>query len=149
MPITGDRPGENGMNEIVVGVDETETAGRAAATAAELAADMGVPLHMVMCVSGSPEDVTVGGERVHLDPVERARNFLGSLRFERNPPETSTFVSVAAPAEVICAEAERLDAQIIVVGNRRVQGLARVLGSVGVDVLRRAHCDVLIAHTTG
>lgn len=137
------------MNEIVVGVDESETARRAAETAAGLAADMGVPLHMVMCVSGSAEDVGVGGEQVHLDPVERARTFLVSLRFETMPLTISTHVSLDAPAPAICAEAERIGAQVIVVGNRRVQGISRILGSVAVDVTRYAPCDVLIANTTG
>lgn len=137
------------MNEIVVGVDESESAGRAAETAADLAVDLEVPLHLVMCVTGVAEEVTVGGERVHLDPAERARTFLAALRFERAPSEISTHVSFESPASAICQEAERLDAQIIVVGNRRVQGISRVLGSVGVDVMRNAHCDVLIAHTKG
>lgn len=137
------------MNEIVVGVDESKTAGRAAETAAELAADLGVPLHLVMCVTGVAEEITVGEEQVHLDPAKRARTFLDSLRFERTPPEISTHVSLDSPATAICQEAERLDAQIIVVGNRRVQGISRLLGSVGVDVMRNAHCNVLIAHTKG
>ena len=38
---------------------------------------------------------------------------------------------------------------MIVVGNRRVQGVSRVLGSIASDVLRRAPCDVLIVNTTG
>ncbi|MCP3973298.1 MAG: universal stress protein, partial [bacterium] len=40
------------------------------------------------------------------------------------------------------------NARMIVVGNRRVQGIARVLGSVASDVAKRAPCSVLIAHTT-
>ena len=49
---------------------------------------------------------------------------------------------------MLCAEAVRLDASTIVVGNRRVQGASRLLGSVAVSVLRSAPCDVLIAQTT-
>jgi nucleotide-binding universal stress UspA family protein len=137
------------VNEIVVGVDESETAGRAVATAADLAADMGVPLHMVMCVSDGAEEIVVGSEHLHLDPKERAVNHLSSFRFEKTPPAVSTHVSSDPPARAICAEADRLDAQIIVVGNRRVQGISRVLGSVAADVMRHAPCDVLIAHTQG
>jgi nucleotide-binding universal stress UspA family protein len=33
--------------------------------------------------------------------------------------------------------------------DRRVRGVARVLGSVAGDVLRHAECDVLIVNTTG
>ena len=37
---------------------------------------------------------------------------------------------------------------MIVVGNRRVQGATRVLGSIANDVARQAPCNVLIVHTT-
>ena len=36
---------------------------------------------------------------------------------------------------------------MIVVGNKRVQGLARVLGSVASAVAQHAPCDVYIAKT--
>jgi nucleotide-binding universal stress UspA family protein len=36
---------------------------------------------------------------------------------------------------------------LIVVGNVRMQGLGRVLGSVGSDVLHQAPCSVLIVKT--
>jgi nucleotide-binding universal stress UspA family protein len=49
---------------------------------------------------------------------------------------------------MLCEEAERLDARTIVVGNRRVQGISRVLGSVASDVTRQAPCAVLIANTS-
>ncbi len=137
------------MNEIVVGVDKSETARRAVETAAQVAADLGVPLHLVMCVSGVTENVTIDGERRQLDSVESGHEYLASLQFAARPAKMSTHVSFQDPATEICAEAERLGAQIIVVGNRRVQGISRVLGSVAADVLRRADCDVLIAHTKG
>jgi nucleotide-binding universal stress UspA family protein len=50
---------------------------------------------------------------------------------------------------VMCEEARRLEARMIVVGNRRVQGAARVLGSIASDVAKHAPCDVYIANTTG
>jgi CRP-like cAMP-binding protein len=40
-----------------------------------------------------------------------------------------------------------MDATMIVVGNRRVQGAKRLLGSIASDVLHHASCDVLVAHT--
>jgi nucleotide-binding universal stress UspA family protein len=48
----------------------------------------------------------------------------------------------------MCDEADRLNAQLIVVGNNRVQGIGRVLGAIALDVARRASCDVLISDTT-
>ena len=37
---------------------------------------------------------------------------------------------------------------MIIVGNRRVQGAARILGSIATDVLHIAPCNVLVVHTT-
>ena len=51
------------------------------------------------------------------------------------------------PATALCEEATRLEASTIVVGNKRVQGAARVLGSIAGDVAKRAPCNVLIVHT--
>jgi len=44
-------------------------------------------------------------------------------------------------------EAESLGADLIVVGNKRVQGLGRILGSIAEDVAHHSTCDVYIAHT--
>ena len=49
-------------------------------------------------------------------------------------PDTTYAVVVADPATSLCDEAVRLDASMIVVGNKRVQGAARVLGSIAGDV---------------
>jgi nucleotide-binding universal stress UspA family protein len=58
-------------------------------------------------------------------------------------------IVVAEPADALCQEAERLNASIIVVGNKRVQGMSRVLGSIPLDVAKQAPCNVYIVHTTG
>ncbi len=57
-------------------------------------------------------------------------------------------VSLSGPATALCDEAPRLRATMIVVGNRRVQRLTRVLGAVANDIARQAPCDVLVANTT-
>ena len=51
------------------------------------------------------------------------------------------------PADALLAEAERLEADLIVVGNRRMQGVGRLLGSVANEVAHNAPCDVLIVKT--
>jgi nucleotide-binding universal stress UspA family protein len=53
------------------------------------------------------------------------------------------------PAEALVREADRLEARMIVVGNRRMHGLGRVLGSVANSVAHSASCDVYIANTYG
>ena len=139
------------MEAIIVGVDQSETARRAAFTAAKLASACCKPLHVVMAVNRRPPvDVSVGGsDRWHLDGISAAEQFLDTLISELPASSVTRTVSLQDPATALCDEARRLQASIIVVGNRRVKGAARLLGAVATDVARQAPCDVLIANTTG
>jgi nucleotide-binding universal stress UspA family protein len=138
------------MQTIIVGVDHSETARRAAFAAAKIAASCCSPLHVVMAVSRSKSaELSVGAsDRWHLDWLSSAEQFLDALVGELPTSPITRSVSLHDPATALCEEAERLQASMIVVGNRRVQGASRLLGAVATDVARRAPCDVLIANTT-
>jgi len=138
------------MQTIIVGVDQSETARRAAFAAAKIAAACCSPLHVVMAVSRSKSvDVSVGAsDHWHVDWLSTAEQFLDALVGELPTSPITRSVSLHDPATALCEEAQRLEASMIVVGNRRVQGAARLLGAVATDVARRAPCDVLIANTT-
>ena len=56
--------------------------------------------------------------------------------------------AAGSPADVLLAKATELGADVIVVGNKRVQGVSRILGSVARKVAAEATCDLYIAHTT-
>lgn len=133
---------------IVVGVDQSETARRAAFRAAELATALDVPLHLVMAASPGRADgmTTETGHRV--DWLAGAEQFLGALIGELPGSVITHAVIADDPATAMCDEAARIDAQMIVVGNRRVRGISRVLGAIATDVARRAPCDVLISDTS-
>jgi len=136
------------MGCIVVGVDRSDTARRAAERAAELAAGLGIDLHLVMCADRTKSvQMNVGSDSFHADWLSDAQQFLQDLGRRLPHQSVTSSVSDDDPATAIVDEAERLDAQLIVVGNKRVQGLARVLGSVAGDVMKRAHCDVYVANT--
>jgi nucleotide-binding universal stress UspA family protein len=137
------------LGPVVVGVDDSETARKAAARAAELAQATGRQLHIVTGVKrgGAKEVVVSGSERILVDWVSSAEQTLASL-ITRLSVTATTAVVVGDPAHAVCEEAERVGADIIVVGNRRVQGVSRVLGSIALDIVRHAPCDVYIAHTT-
>ena len=138
------------MNDIVVGIDRSETAARAAAVAAEMAQALGVNLHLVTCADKSRSfDVRVGTDQFHADWLTEAEQFLKDTGRKMGIEQISHAVGSGNPATVICDEARRVEARMVVVGNRRVQGVSRVLGSVANDVLRQADCDVLIVNTTG
>jgi len=137
------------MNDIVVGVDQSDTARTAARTAATLAATCGTNLHIVMCVKrSSSQEVAVGGDRWRLESLAEAEIFLGDLRRTLPHDRITSTVAFGDPASTMCEEAQRLGARMIVVGNRRVQGASRILGSIAADVTKHASCDVLIANTT-
>ncbi len=138
------------MNDVVVGVDRSDTARKAAVAAAELAAAYGSNLHVVMCADrGSSVSVGVGSDRFQTDWVAEVGQFLDDLARQLPHGSVTRSVGEGDPATVLCEEAERVGARTIVVGNRRVQGMARLLGSVATDVLKKAPCDVLIVNTTG
>lgn len=138
------------MKDVVVGVDRSETARKAAFAAAELAAAYGTNLHVVMCAE--PErsvSVGIGSDRFQIDWVAEAGQFLDDLARQLPHGSVTHTVGEGDPAETLCNEARRLEARTIVVGNRRVQGVSRLLGSIAGDVLKQAPCDVLIVNTTG
>ena len=138
------------MNEIIVGVDGSATARRAAVAAAELATNFNRPLHIVTSmIRNKTREVQGGGSEVwHFDSVSLAEESLQALAGELKTTSPITHAVVMSdPASGLCEEAVRLDASVIVVGNKRVQGAARVLGSIAGDVAKRAPCNVYIVHT--
>jgi nucleotide-binding universal stress UspA family protein len=138
------------MNDIVVGIDRSETAARAAVVGAEMASALGVNLHLVTCAEkGRSTDLTVGSDHFHTDWLAEADLFLKDTARELGYEQVTFLVASGNPATVLCDEARRVEARMVVVGNRRMQGVSRVLGSVARDVLKAADCDVLIVNTMG
>ena len=138
------------MNEIIVGVDGSATARMAAMQAAELAGVYNRPLHIVTSMTrNTSKEVRGGGsEQWHFDSISLAEDSLKAMAGELKATTPVTHAVVMSdPASALCEEATRLNASIIVVGNKRVQGAARALGSIAGDVAKRAPCNVFIVHT--
>ncbi|QIX26565.1 universal stress protein [Nocardioides sp. JQ2195] len=136
---------------IVVGVDGSPTATKAAQTAADLAASTGSRLHVVCAFDRDRVAEVVGDGTDHwlLSTADQAattaRDVVQSLAVEGL--EVTSTSAAGKPGEALVNEAERLGATLIVVGNRRVQGISRVLGSVAAAVAHHAPCDVYIVKT--
>lgn len=135
---------------IVVGVDGSETATRAAQSAARLAGALGATLHVVTAfgsdralVVGTGSDQLVISEANNAEQV--AREAAVALRSERL--EVDYFAVRGTPAQALIQQAQTHKALMIVVGNRRMRGLGRVLGSIANSVAHNAPCDVYIVHT--
>ena len=134
---------------IVVGVDESKTSKKAAASARDLAAALNASLHVVSAFDTDRTDVVGAGSETYTvtsyDTAEHvARSIADSL--EGNVKVTFSAARGRA-ADALILEAIRVQARIIVVGNRRMQGIGRVLGSVANSVAHNAPCDVYIANT--
>jgi nucleotide-binding universal stress UspA family protein len=137
---------------VVTGVDGSETAARAAAKAAALAAAFDGQLVVLSAFdtfeSALPEGVGDVVRMTAADVAARlAEQTIGDLRAEHPALEMTARAVVGKPADALIEVADELGADVVVVGNKRVQGLARVLGSIARDVARRASCDVYVAHT--
>ncbi|MEP7203148.1 MAG: universal stress protein [Ilumatobacteraceae bacterium] len=138
------------MNEIIVGVDGSATARKAAVAAAEAATKYDRPLHLVTSMNRNISREVHGGgsETWHIDSISVADELLKAMAGELKTTSPITHAVVMSdPASALCDEAVRLDASMIVVGNKRVQGAARVLGSIAGDVAKHSPCNVLIVHT--
>ena len=137
---------------IVCGVDNSPTAAAAARKAAELAVALNAELHLLSAY-GKVESATVqvGSESILLSNDMEAERIAGAvavdLRKEFPDLQVVPSASEGRAGEALVAAAKRLDADLIVVGNKRVQGIARVLGSIARDVAAQAPCDVYVAHT--
>ena len=137
------------MNDIIVGVDQTDTAHKAAEAAATLAASCGANLHVMTCIKRDASyESGANRDPRNIDSISEAETFLRRLKQTLPHDQITSTVGLGDPATTMCDEATRLQARMIVVGNRRVQGASRVLGSIAADVAKRADCDVLIANTT-
>jgi len=127
------------FERIVVGVARVESAQKAASYAIDLATKLGAELHVVMAFSSSDAG-PAANERQH------AEGFLESLALSSSIP-IRTHVLQGDPAAAIMRVAGEIDADLIVVGNKGMQGGRRFLGSVPNTVSHHAHCNVLIVDT--
>ncbi|MDQ0733424.1 universal stress protein [Arthrobacter sp. B1I2] len=134
---------------IIVGVDESKTAKKAAECARDLAAALNAPLHVVSAFdTDRTEVVGSGSERFTVTSFDAAEHVARTVAESLGSNVQVTYSAARGrAADAIIKEALRLDARIIVVGNRRMQGIGRVLGSVANSVAHSAPCDVYIANT--
>ena len=136
---------------VVVGVDGSGTARKAAEQARDLAAALGASLHVVSAFDSDRTGVFgSGSDQVVVSDEDNAEN---AARLVANSLKGDVPVTYAAirgrAADALIKEAERIGARIIVVGNRRMHGVGRMLGSIANSVAHNAPCDVYIANTYG
>lgn len=150
---------------IVTGVDNSVTAQKAAEKAARMAEAFGYELHVLTAFSADvtgalrtsssslDPDVTGGALRETVsrfaeEAVEISSSVASGLRSQFPRVSIKSRAVEGSPGATLVREAERLNAEIVVVGNKRVQGATRILGSIAGTVAREAHCDIYVVNTT-
>ena len=138
---------------IVVGTDGSETAQRAVYEATRLAQAVGAELHVVSAfepagarIAGAPE----GAAKVWaIAPDAAVEALVGEAlaTVRESGVEAKSHTVKGDAADALLEVADRVKADLIVVGNRGMHGMARVLGSVPNKVSHRARCSVLIVAT--
>jgi nucleotide-binding universal stress UspA family protein len=136
---------------LLVGADSSKTALKAVRTAAELAAQLGAKLHIATAYK--PESVRLPDlpeEFRYSSTTHPADTLLAELESigKHAGVEVELHAATGDPAEAIVRVANRIAADLIVVGNKGMRGAKRVLGSVPNTVAHRAECSVLIVDTT-
>jgi nucleotide-binding universal stress UspA family protein len=142
---------ESPMNNIVVPVDGSEHAKRAAKFAAKLAGDANAALTLIHVYD--PPTASLMGlaakSREEIDAITNAdaKSIFDAVLEAIGPTEVpiSTHAVMGHPAPEIIRFAQALDADLLVMGSRGLSELrGLLLGSVSEQVLRRATCAVTI-----
>ena len=136
---------------VVVGADGSDTAAEAVRVATELVRLSNGNLHIVTAYKPQQLRSPAGEEFAQsISTVDLAESVLTELasRARTAGIAVETHLKSDAPADAICEVATQVKADVIVVGNKGMTGLRRVLGSVPNSVAHQAPCAVLIAFTT-
>ena len=135
---------------VVVGADGSATAAEAVRVAIGLVKLTGGRLHIVTAYKPQQLRSAAGEEfSKSLSTGDVAESVLADLasRARSNGVEVQTHQKDGDPADAICEVAAQVKADLIVVGNKGMTGVRRVLGSVPNSVAHQAPCAVLIAFT--
>jgi nucleotide-binding universal stress UspA family protein len=143
---------------VVVGTDGSATADNAVDAAFELDRLRGARLHVVTAYKPlSDQEVferqrgLPPSRRGEIDEASDARALLDRMAktaADRGLP-VELHARVGDPSATILDVARDVGADVIVVGNRGMSGVRRVLGSVPNDVTHHAPCSVLVVRTEG
>jgi nucleotide-binding universal stress UspA family protein len=140
---------------LLVATDGSETAAEAVRVATELAEVFGATLHIASVYRAGqggklrvPEMQMAYPEGVDSASVAATQTESIASAARTRGLSAQTHVMTGNVAERIVAIAEEQHVELIVVGNKGMRGLKRVLGSVPNAVAHTAQCAVLIVNTT-
>jgi len=144
---------------IVVGTDGSDTASEAVAKAIELAETCGATLHIVhahhlVSAAQMASAATAGAPTFDIDNVNRGIQQQSGVVLEQAAQQAAaagvkceTHALPGDAANVLIDLARDLGAELIVIGNRGMSGMRRILGSVPNKVAHHCTCSLLIVDT--
>jgi nucleotide-binding universal stress UspA family protein len=145
------------FDTILVGTDGSPTADRALDAAMELARSQPAVLHVVTAYRPLSQ-AEIADRRRGLQPARRheideaaeARRILDDVRTRAAAVgiNVELHARVGEPGAVVVDCAREVSADLVIVGNKGMKGVRRVLGSVPNHVAHSAQCSVLIVDTS-
>ena len=136
---------------VIVGADDSSTAREAVMVAAEIAQLHGGTLHIVTVYDPKSIRMQELPEEFRYSTLTSPADMLlaGLSRIvEQRGLKPEVHAATGNPAEAIVRIAEREKADLVVVGNKGMKGVRRVLGSVPNSIAHDAPCSVLIVDTS-
>jgi nucleotide-binding universal stress UspA family protein len=150
-----------GYRTVVVGTDGSDSSLRAVARAGALAGASGATL-VIACAylptQTDDRELARAGDVLREDayqvvgssPAEETVRAAADAARTAGAGQVKTVAVVGSPVETLLEVVRRESADLLVVGNRGLNGIkGRLLGSVPADATRRSEVDVLVVHTTG
>ena len=150
----------SGYRTVVVGTDGSESSLRAVARAGALAGACDATL-VIACAylphESDDRELARAGDVLREDayqvvgshPAEETVRVAHEKAQAAGARKVKTLAVVGSPVETLLDVVRRESADLLVVGNRGLNGIkGRLLGSVPADATRRSEVDVLVVHTT-
>lgn len=150
---------------ILTGIDPSESSRQAAETAAELASAFNGQLHIIsafevnkteefqMRSRNRPAEQPNAYQQIQdqhrTEALETITNVTGALSKTFPDLTITSAVVQGAPGFALAHVAEEINADVIVVGNKRVQVSASILNRIARTVSSESNCDLYIANTLG
>jgi nucleotide-binding universal stress UspA family protein len=140
------------FRRIIIAVDGSVFAARAANVGFELARSLGAEAALIHVIDPSvvvaPEGGYPAGELIALAEQDGKRLLAGFSQRASVQPLPLEFIQVGKPATEIVKAAQEWPADLIVIGSHGRGGVQRLLlGSVAEGVMRHAKCPVLVVRS--
>ncbi len=139
------------FNTVVVGADDSSTARQAVEAAAQVARMSGGRLHIVTAYDAKSVGVEDLPDEFRLTTLHPADVLLNNMReiAHQQGIHAEVHPAAGAAAEAVIRVAEQCGADLIVIGNKGMKGVRRVLGSIPNSIVHDAPCSVLVVDTVG